>query len=189
MKIDHDKFLAACGNFNDHQRQGMDFLLTSFENDPELSVDVRWCAYALATTGHETGGTWQPVEEIGKGKGKAYGKPAGPYGLIYYGRGYPQNTWYENYLELTRCWNKLHTEEPADFVKNPELLLVPKYAYWSMSYGMVHGLFTGVGLHRYISGDECDYFNSRRIINGTDCAQKIADAAKWFDDTLRACLI
>ncbi len=37
----------------------------------------------------------QPIEEYGRGKGRKYGAPAGPYGKIYFGRGYVQLTWLE----------------------------------------------------------------------------------------------
>ena len=182
MKIDHNKFIGACGNFNDHQRQGVDFLLTSFENDQDMSADVRWIAYALATIGRECAGTWQPIAEYGKGAGRPYGKPDATTGQTYYGRGYVQLTWKDNYAEMAPITG-------VDLVSNPDLALQPDTAYKIMSHGMVHGSFTGVGLHRFISGDECDYFNARRIINGTDHAQEISDAAKWFEGTLRGCLL
>ena len=40
---------------------------------PALADDLRWLAYMLATTFHETARTMQPIEEYGKGKGKTYG--------------------------------------------------------------------------------------------------------------------
>ena len=182
MKFNHDKFLTACGNFNDHQRQGMDFLLTCFENDPDMSADVRWIAYAIATIQRETAGTYQPIAEYGKGAGRPYGEPDSLTGQTYYGRGFCQVTWKANYAEFSPITG-------VDLVAYPDKALDPGIAYKILSYGMVHGSFTGVGLHRYIAGDECDYFNARRIINGIDHAQEIADAAKWFETTLKECLI
>lgn len=38
--------------------------------------------------------------ELGKGKGRKYGVPAGPYGKIYYGRGPIQITWEGNYKKI-----------------------------------------------------------------------------------------
>lgn len=63
-------------------------------------------AYALATAYHETGRKMVPVREgfastdakarriVGHRK---YGKPAGPHGHVYYGRGQVQLTWLSNY--------------------------------------------------------------------------------------------
>lgn len=42
------------------------------------------------------------IAEIGKGRGKKYGKPAGPYNKIYYGRGPIQVTWEKNYKTITQ---------------------------------------------------------------------------------------
>ena len=182
MKLDHSKFITACGNFNDYQRQGMDFLLVCFENDPDMSADVRWIAYALATIQRECAGTFQPISEYGKGAGRPYGKPDAVTGQTYFGRGYVQLTWKDNYAEMGRILG-------IDLVNHPDLALQPDTAYKIMSHGMICGSFTGVGLHRYINGDHCDYLNSRRIINGTDHAQEIASAAIWFESTLKECLI
>ena len=49
------------------------------------------------TTAHETGFTMQPIEEYGKGSGMEYGKPDPETGQTYYGRGYVQLTWRDNY--------------------------------------------------------------------------------------------
>lgn len=40
--------------------------------------------------------------EIGKGKGRKYGIPSGPYNKIYYGRGPIQITWESNYKKITQ---------------------------------------------------------------------------------------
>ena len=188
MKIDHNKFIAACGKFNNSQKSGMGFLLICLENDPNIT-DIRWAAYMMATTGRECGGEFRPIAEYGNGKGRPYGQPDGPSHLIYYGRGYVQLTWYVNYKTMTNAWNKQHPNAKIDFTAHPELLLIPEYAYWVMSYGMRNGSFTGVSLSKYISGDKCDYLNARKIINSLDHAAEIAKAAEWFERTLRDCLI
>ena len=45
---------------------------------------------------------------------------------------------------------------------------------------MIGGWFSGVGLGRYINAKTADWKNARRIINGLDCADKIAGYAKAF---------
>lgn len=142
-------------------------------------TDLRQIAYILATPYHETGATMVPVREIGKGVGKPYGKPAGIYNLVYYGRGYDQMTWLINYQKFTKIVGQ-------DLVKNPDLLLDPKISAITLVYGMVHGTYTGVGLSRYIHDAMCDYVNARKIINGLDRAKDIAGYAQKFATALGA---
>ena len=129
--------------------------------------DKRHLAYILATVWHETAKTMLPVEEIGKGKGKAYSRLEK--GISYYGRGHVQVTWLVNYQALTRankkCWN---------FVHNPELLLQNEPSVWATFHGMRVGLFTSKRLSNYFNEEKTDPVNARRIINGIDKAELIA---------------
>jgi len=58
------------------------------------------------------------------------------------------------------------------------LMLVPDIAVKVMVKGMQQGTFTGKSLDDYLPGD---YANARRIINGTESAQKVATYAKTFE--------
>lgn len=138
-------------------------------------ADKRHLAYMLATAYHETARTMQPVEEIGKGKGKAYSVPID--GKVYYGRGYVQLTWLSNYKTMGKLLG-------VDLVKNPSLACDPDIAAKVMLQGMTRGLFTGRKLSDYISSLKCDYVNARRIINGTDRADLVAGYARVFDEAL-----
>lgn len=55
----------------------------------------------LAQFAHESG-NFVYTAELGKGKGRKYGLPSGPYNKIYYGRGPIQITWEENYKSITQ---------------------------------------------------------------------------------------
>lgn len=123
--------------------------------------DKRHLAYILATVWHETAKTMLPIEEYGKGKGKAYSKLEN--GISYYGRGYVQVTWLVNYQALTRA-----NKKGWDFVKYPELLLQNEPSIWATFYGMRVGLFTSKKLNDYFSDEKYDPINARRIINGLD---------------------
>jgi len=165
---------------------GLDHLITFIIADPDVN-DLRWSAYMLATTKHETNHTMLPIEEYGKGQGKPYGKEitvtdknGKEHKNTYYGRGYVQLTWDENYKKLSK---KLKMGE--DLYIYPDKVLDEKIAYQVMSYGMRNGSFTSRSLSKYISGGQCDYINARRIINGTDRAQKIADYAVTIEILLR----
>jgi hypothetical protein len=48
------------------------------------------------------------------------------------------------------------------------------------------GLFTGVGLAKFINGKRCDYVSARKIINGNDHAHEIANNALVFEKLLMA---
>lgn len=181
MDIDRIKFFNgyhdAFGATTNAQDEALEFLLGAIESDENIS-DPSWAAYMLATTKHETDDTFRPIEECGRGKGKKYGTP-GKNGKVYYGRGFVQLTWEANYKLMGR-------HVGADLVSHPEIALGPSVAYCIMSFGMRHGCFTGKKLSDYLSGDERDYQNARRIINGVDCAEKIARYAVKFEKILEA---
>lgn len=160
------------------QVDGIETLLSALEADTHIT-DIRHAAYMLATTMHETAKTWRPIAEYGRGKGYKYGKPDSVTGRVYYGRGYVQLTHKGNYRAMGAVFG-------VDLVNNPDLALDPAIAYKIMSYGMRHGTFTGVGLSRYIHGDVCDYVSARRIINGTDVAERVAGYAVGLEAALRA---
>ena len=161
----------------------MNFLLGEMENDPAWS-NVKHIAYALATTGHETAWSFQPVEEgyyLGtKAKVKAFQKSLRYY--PFFGRGYVQLTW-----ETKRIpnYSKASKALGIDFVKNPHLVMVKENAYKILTLGMHEGWFTGKTLSDYIHGTTCDYKKARKIINGLDKAEMIAGYAKQFEEIIK----
>lgn len=130
--------------------------------------DDRWLAYMLATTHHETDRTMQPIEEYGKGRGKPYGKPDAQTGQIYYGRGFVQLTWDYNYRKMAKVAG-------ADLLNHPELALELPIATKILFFGMTSGSFTGKKLADYFAPGIDDWRNARRIINGLDKAELVAD--------------
>lgn len=131
-------------------------------------------AYVLATAYHETAHTMKPVREMG---GEPYLRKKKYY--PYVGMGYVQLTWKANYEKASR---KLG----VDFVTNPTLLLKPQYAAKILVIGSKEGWFTGKKLSHYITLQKSDFVGARRIINGTDRADLIADYAKKYDALLKA---
>jgi putative chitinase len=179
-KTDIQKFLFLYadqyGVLTESQKAGITSILTAIFEDQNIT-DIRQVAYMLATVKHECAGKWQPIAEIGKGEGKKYGIPDHITGQVYYGRGYVQLTWLDNYRAAG-----IYTK--TDLVNNPDLAMQPDTAYKIMSWGMRRGAFTGVGLSKYIHDETCDYFAARKIINGLDCAQKIAAYARTIQTLL-----
>lgn len=168
--INRDRFIFAVqgplGELSDEQKEGLNEILNFLETDVNVN-DLRWAAYMLATAYHETGHTFKPIEEYGHGKGRKYGDYDPITLKVYYGRGYVQLTWKANYTLFS-------TILKVDLVSHPELALEPETAYQIMTIGMRRGSFTGVGLPKYFNEDRDDPMNARKIINGLDCAEKIA---------------
>jgi len=141
--------------------------------------DDRWLAYLLATTFHETAQTMEPISEYGKGAGKPYGVPDGPYDQVYYGRGFVQLTWYQNYQKQD---DKLQLN--GKLVETADLALDLQIATEIIFGGMQDGDFTGVGLGKYINDAQTDFYNARKIVNGLDQASTIAGYATKFANAI-----
>jgi hypothetical protein len=130
-------------------------------------------AYVLATAQHETAGTFRPLEEYGRGKGRSYGKPHPQTGKIYYGRGFVQLTWLSNYQKYSKILG-------IDMVNRPELACDPNVALFILVHGMRHGAFTGVALPQYVNNASADFLNARRVVNRMDRAAHIANLARNY---------
>lgn len=165
------------GPLSQKQVEGFEIILTEWESDIEL--DLRKLAYILATAWHETARTMQPIEEYGRGKNRPYGRPDPRTGKAYFGRGYVQLTWYDNY-------KKMGLRLGIDLLNEPELALQPSVAVRIMFEGMYQGMFTGKKLSTYFNGDKADWINARRIINLLDKAKLIAGYGKMFHSALIA---
>lgn len=134
-------------------------------------------AYVLATAFHETGRRMQPIREgfarsnagairavtglYNKGIiSRNYALQDG-YGNSYYGRGYVQITWKENYAKFENILG-------IPLVANPDLALLPEHALDILFIGMRDGLFRNASL-----ADVPDFMTTpaftaenRDIING-----------------------
>lgn len=170
------------GSISSKQFEGIEAILSEYSS--QCINDLRKLAYILATAYHETAKTMRPIAEYGKGKNYDYGKKlkmsrktyTTPHQL-YYGRGFVQLTWYENYDNMGK---KLG----LDLLNNPDLLLTLKPSIDVMFLGMTKGMFTGKKLADYFTDSKTDWVNARRIINGTDVAERIAGYAKIFYNAL-----
>ena len=129
-------------------------------------------AYVLATARWETAHTMKPVEEAfwlsdgWRAKNLRY--------YPWHGRGYVQLTWQTNYI---RAGKKLD----VDLITDPDRVMEPKIAAQILVVGSMEGWFTGKALGDYINKSKADYVEARRVINGTDKAQAIADLARDYE--------
>lgn len=178
--IDRQKFFEKArahpfgGSMTQSQVDGCNAILDAWDREPK---DIRWLAYMLATAKWETAHTMQPIEEFGHGVGKPYGVPDPETGQVYYGRGLVQLTWRTNYQKMQDLLG-------VDMVRDASLALEPDVAAEVMFKGMEEGVFTGVGLDHYFDATHDDPVNARRIINGTDHANDIAEIHRQFLEAL-----
>lgn len=163
------------------QVEGIEGILNEW--DKRGLTDLRWLAYMLATTYHETAKTMRPIEEYGKGRGRKYGEPDPKTGKIYYGRGFVQLTWNWNY-------KKMGTLLGIPLYESPHLALNIDVATKILFEGMLRaeskkGDFTGVSLEDFFNDNREDWVHARKIINGLDKAELIAGYGKKFFECLQ----
>lgn len=192
------------GRLQQKQVDGMNYILAVW--DSSTFEDLRWLAYMLGTTYHETGSRMQPIIEQGgtayftnlydiqgrrPGVARSMGNTQPGDGAKYRGRGLVQITWKNNYARAGKLLG-------LDLVNKPDLALKPDIAAKIMFEGMTDASivfedhqsadpafsFTGKTLEDYFSPQVEDWINARRIINGTDHAIVIAQTAKDFYDAL-----
>lgn len=168
------------GHLTQPQVDGAEALLKAWDAG-HPNGDARWLAYCLATAHHETAQTMQPIEEYGLGKGRPYGAPDPITGQTYYGRGYVQLTWKANYDRLGRLTG-------MDLVHEPENALIPAVAAEILFTGMIEGMFTGARLADFFDATRDDPVDARRIVNGRDCAEAIANTYASFFKALAPAL-
>jgi len=169
------------GSLAQSQVDGMNALL---DRADETHMDYRQFAYVLATTYHETAQTMQPIAEYGKGKGQPYGQPAGPYDQCYYGRGFVQLTWYDNYQTMQDSCGSGPAWLGKNIVECADDALDLNVATDIIFYGMAKGSFTGKKLSDYINAQGTDWYSARKIVNALDCASTIQGYAEKFHDAL-----
>src|SRR5262245_4181357 len=123
-KIYFDSVRASMfgGSMTQDQVDGQNFILAMWEQYAPPDWDLRYLAYMLATTFHETAKTMLPIEEYGKGSGHDYGVPDPETGQAYYGRGFVQLTWKDNYCRATQ---ELDLHDTKDLEWHAECALDP----------------------------------------------------------------
>ena len=125
----------------------------------------------------------RPREEIGDGRGRAYGV-IDESGKAPYGRGFVQLTWRTNYIRADQEL-RLGGHLSGDY----DVALIPAIASDILVHGMAEGWFTGKKLSDYLPSvglaDRTDFVDARRVINGSDRADMIAGFALAFQSALK----
>lgn len=162
--FDYVRTVLFDGSLTQQQVDGQTVLLAVWEHGS--STDMRWLAYMLATTFHETAFRMWPITEYGSDS-YLQGKPYYPY----VGRGFVQLTWEDNYR---RASEELGLVDDRYLVDYPELALDSLIATRVLFMGMAEGWFTGKKLDQYFNDAKDDPVNARQIINGNDKDTEIA---------------
>lgn len=193
ITIDWNKVRAIFGGkLTQEQVDGINIILETMDRDEFKVVDKRHAAYILATSFWETGRTMEAVKEKTDKTGEQYffrmydikgsrpqvakrlGNTIPGDGIKFAGRGQVQLTGRTNYTNMGK-YLKL------DLVNKPDLLLDTKISARVLVYGLLNGSFTGVSIKKYLTSTKTDYVNARRVVNGVDKAEEIANIAKSFE--------
>jgi len=149
---------------------------------------VEFLAYILATSYHETAHSMRAVRESGGDKyyhrmydingqrphiAKRLGNDSPGDGICYHGRGHVQLTGKRNYAHQS-------TKVGTDLLENPDAALDDDVSVAILIEGMLDGDFSGRKLADYWRNDSFDFIAARAIVNGKDCADKIAGYYRYF---------
>jgi predicted chitinase len=184
------------GTLSAPQVEGMTAILNFWE-ERMADADPRWLAYILATAFHETAYTMQPVREtlattdaraveilenaFASGKlswvKTPYWRPDED-GKSWLGRGLVQLTHKRNYEAMSALTG-------IDLVAEPDRAMEMGPAVSILIEGMVQGSFSKHKLADHLNATNDDWINARRIVNGTDRAEKLAGYGKTFLAAIR----
>lgn len=128
-------------------------------------------AYVLATVEWETAKTFKPVREA-FWLSEQWRKKNLKY-YPFYGRGYVQLTWRNNYEKYSQILG-------VDLVKTPDLAMDENIALFVLAHGFKTGTFTGRKITDYINDHHTDFVKARRCINGTDHDNDIAKLSQKY---------
>ena len=182
--------------FSQGQVDGMENLLDVWFRLFAEGGTLQELAYDLATAYHETAATMQPITERGRRSyfdkyepgtrlGKRLGNTRPGDGYRFRGEGHVQNTGRANAAKATRRINELFGLG-IDLVADPSKRGDPFVSAVSLFLGNREGWWTTKRLGQYIKPGSTDYWNARRVVNGTDAASKIKGHAQAFERALLA---
>jgi predicted chitinase len=180
-------------NFNGILSKSIEGLSKLIElcNDKKPFDNVCQLAYFFATIKHETALTFKPIRELGSVnyfiknyfinplQRRWLANESKSDAVKYCGRGYAMITGKGNYKRFANYLN-------IDILNSPELALMPSVAFEILVYGFKHGAFAQKNnIEYYINENKCNYLDARKIINGTDKKNLVAEYAKRFEVILK----
>lgn len=164
----------AFNGLNAAQSQSVTQIVTSFLKYGDR--DWRKLSYILATAWHES--KLMLVKEKRAAAGtRLYDIQEKYWPSGYYGRGYVQLTHDYNYKSMG-------IRLGIDLINNPDLALDKRYAADILVVGMMEGFSGGRKLIEFINNTTVDYYAARKVVNGIDQAQLIADYTDRINNSL-----
>jgi predicted chitinase len=103
--------------------------------------------------------------------------------LYYFGRGFVQLTWWDNYIRTGVLLGL-----GVDLLLDPDSVDDPVIAYKIISMGMRtgKGFANGRTFSQFFHGDCTDYVHARSMVNGTSHQHEIGAIAQRFENVLFA---
>ena len=133
-------------------------------------------AYILATAHWETD-RFNAMEEYASGEAYEGRSDLGNVkpgdGKRYKGRGFPMLTGRRNYQMASEMTGR-------DLIENPALASDPDLSAMVIVLGMMGGLFTKRSLAAFINDGKTDFIQARKVVNGLDRAEVVADLAERY---------
>lgn len=163
----------------------VDNLKYILSQNEKYNVNLNQLAYILATAYHETGYDFIPKYEYGKAEyfikkywhnskvAKWLGNDDAKDAFDCRGRGLVQITGEDNYIKF-------------GIRDNPDKALQIETATDILYRGMMNGMFSGKKLTSYVNDTDCYFISARKVVNGSDKAEKIAAHAANFVDILKS---
>lgn len=139
--------------------------------------------FIVGTNGKKA--SWSPLDAshgsiFGRSPTQTYGRATGSE-LAYFGRGYCQLTWWDNYASTGA-----EIGLGLDLLLQPDKALDPAIAYEVMAHGMVYGLgfANGQRFSMFFCGAYTNYVAARTMVNGHNHALEIANIARIWEKCL-----
>lgn len=218
-QVFYDEYRKVFGSLKQSNVDCLEAIFDVFDTNSSMLRDIEKKAYMLATVRHEVGADMIPIVENMNYSAKRMmqvwpsrfktlaaaqpyahnpeklgnnvyanrlgnGPPESGDGYRYRGRGIgAQFTGRVNYEKFGRLFD-------VDLVGNPELAVDLNLGARILYKGSIEGLFTGVGLDKYINTAKVDYVNARRVVNADTgrVGASIAKDAEKFEKILRKAL-
>lgn len=173
----YSKLIARSYSLDFEQTNNVKLITRQYMNQAKI-FNIDHLSYILATTYHES--KFKPIKEkrAYPSQKEVYEDQNEYWYTGYYGRGFVQLTWEDNYTTYSNITG-------LDLVGNPDLVLDPDISSFILVHGMLNGSFTNKSLHTYTDNmGQLNFINARRTILGLNKANLIADNAKFIKKDL-----
>jgi len=155
--------------------KSVESIINTAKNQQLINAQI---AYILATAEHESD-SFNTLEEYADGtkyeNRSDLGNNEDGDGVRFKGRGYAQLTGRRNYTKYADITGIKLVEFPIILMNWAAL------SAYIIVHGMINGIYTTHKLEKFVNDKEQNFIKARRVVNGDDCAEKIAaQAEEWL---------